>query len=865
MKQLISNYVFDASAGTITLPDFETIDLERLLLITNVTDGNVLFNFAEPTLGATVADNVITLALDTSAMSDTDKLAVRYDSTYGDPYYGKPDVVGNARSKFRDGFSSQDVSGTPKPEIWDFVNETAGGANHIVNYGGNAQGSSYLRISLDPFVDSSEVTLTSKETFQMPMRVGFGVSISQRIIGQECFVGLVGADAAGTGVDTLTPDTDKAITGATATIASNVATFTLTNHGFAGGDRVSIYGCAEHRLNVGPVTVTVIDKNTFTVPCTLTNATYSTVGGYVRHCDPLRYAKNGLGLVFENGTATNATFVSRRNGEKYRSANNTVATTTASQTNTSAHSDSFNAAGTQELFLAMDECSYRSFTSDSNGGISGSNKYSQGIPDEDNRYKLQIRARNLTGMTKPVAKITAIAKTASTTATVTTDVAHGLVTGDYVQVYGVADQTNFPALTGQTVVASAPTSTTFTVVIGTSSTTSSSGGVVFKNEGSVTAPGAFSQAVQSISRASNVLTAVGSGTWTTPLPGEFLQLHGMTGSAAAYDGAYKVLRVNGSSLELESTGADFGSITTGGAVFRRTDIRIHFTRVMDYTRHVVEVNGGRGTPADANNAVPVTIAASATVPASQSTGSTSNTWSAVGYSGFTATAIASAAITTTATTNDTNTPGAVSGSGNLANYGVYSNTFAIPVTAVSGTNPTLDVGIEESSDGGTNWIRVYDFPRITATGNYVSPRLRMTWGSRLRYVQTVSGTTPSFTRSIVRSQFTDSGTNLRQFFDRSIVLTTLNSVTPTYNVDSCDNLMLAINLGAATTPPVLTLEGSEDGTNWYQLGGATLTGVASATAVLYVSGVMPKFARARVSTIGATVTAGYVTIKATGR
>ena len=382
MKQLLDNYTFNKAARTITLNDFDVVDLKRLILIVDLTNNAVLFNLADPTRGATVSGNVITLTVDTTgpAFNNSDKLAIRYENKYGDPFYGKPEVIGNARSKFRDGFSSTDVSGVPKPEIWDFVNETAGGANHIVNYGGNAQGSSYLRISLDPFVDASEVVLTSKKTFEMPMRVGFGISMSQRIIGQECFIGLVGVDAAGTGVDTLTPDADKAITGATATISSNVATFTLTNHGFAGGDRVAIYGCAEHRLNVGPVTLTVIDKNTFTVPCTLGNASYSSVGGYVRHTDPFRYAKNGLGLVFENGTATNASFVSRRNGEKYRWANNTVATTTASQTNTSAHSDSFNAAGTQELFLAMDECSFRSYTSDANNGISGSNKYSQAWP-----------------------------------------------------------------------------------------------------------------------------------------------------------------------------------------------------------------------------------------------------------------------------------------------------------------------------------------------------------------------------------------------------------------------------------------------------------------------------------------------------
>ena len=97
--------------------------------------------------------------------------------------------------------------------------------------------------------------------------------------------------------------------------------------------------------------------------------------------------------------------------------------------------------------------------------------------------------------------------------------------------------------------------------------------------------------------------------------------------------------------------------------------------------------------------------------------------------------------------------------------------------------------------------------------------------------------------------------------DRTIVLTTLNSVTPTLFQAAANNVQLVINLGAATTPPALQLEGSEDGTNWYAMG-TPLTGVANNTVQLTVSGLSATYTRARVSTIGATVVAGYVSIKA---
>jgi hypothetical protein len=108
--------------------------------------------------------------------------------------------------------------------------------------------------------------------------------------------------------------------------------------------------------------------------------------------------------------------------------------------------------------------------------------------------------------------------------------------------------------------------------------------------------------------------------------------------------------------------------------------------------------------------------------------------------------VASAAITTT-TTTAAFTP--TQGKG-------YQ--ISIPVTAVSGTNPLLVIRIEESMDSGTNW-----FPRCTfrcaatenaastATGIYYSPYLKLK-GNRVRYVQTITGTSPSITRAINRFQ-----------------------------------------------------------------------------------------------------------------
>ena len=210
--------------------------------------------------------------------------------------------------------------------------------------------------------------------------------------------------------------------------------------------------------------------------------------------------------------------------------------------------------------------------------------------------------------------------------------------------------------------------------------------------------------------------------------------------------------------------------------------------------------------------------------------------------------VASAALTTT-TTTATLTP-------------TFGNSYQvnIPVTVVSGTSPTLDVQIQESADTGTNWYAVYDFPRITATGSYNSPPLPLT-GNRVRYVQTVSGTTPSFTRAINRLQASQSYPMYRQMIDRTIVLTTLSSTTASLFTQGCKNAQLVVNIGAATTTPAIQLQGSDDaGLTWYAVG-TPLTAVANSTVQLTVTNMTSQFMRAIVTTAGSAVTAGYVLVR----
>jgi hypothetical protein len=79
MKKLVSNYSFNATAKQITLSDYTSVDLESLLLITNVANNTIIYNFAGQGKGATISGNVLTLDFDTTTMSNSDSLQIFID------------------------------------------------------------------------------------------------------------------------------------------------------------------------------------------------------------------------------------------------------------------------------------------------------------------------------------------------------------------------------------------------------------------------------------------------------------------------------------------------------------------------------------------------------------------------------------------------------------------------------------------------------------------------------------------------------------------------------------------------------------------------------------------------------------------
>lgn len=76
-KKLVTSYIFDASAQTIVSNDFTS--LEKIQLITNVTDQIIIYNFADQAKGGSLTSTTLTLEYDTTSMADADKLQIFVD------------------------------------------------------------------------------------------------------------------------------------------------------------------------------------------------------------------------------------------------------------------------------------------------------------------------------------------------------------------------------------------------------------------------------------------------------------------------------------------------------------------------------------------------------------------------------------------------------------------------------------------------------------------------------------------------------------------------------------------------------------------------------------------------------------------
>jgi hypothetical protein len=523
-----------------------------------------------------------------------------------------------APTKFRDAFEAFDTTNR-----WNPAQIAAG---DIVQVDGNVAGASYLVISKDPLAEASETIIETLDRFLMPVRVAAGITASQRINGQEFSFELVSTDD-WPGVVPLAPASPVAI----ASIAQSGATLSVTTaapHGLKIGEKFSVAGVTDSRLNYPTLTVATTPSPTSLTATAGVQGALSAVTagpfamGSLIKADPLGYARNGASLVLEGVTATSESFYVRSEGGDAlpsgtiagNHATGFTVSSAATQLVAAAGAYAFAPAAVFEIMPQLEKVTFSASPIDSVAALSALFKRSQVVPNPARDYKLRFRAKNHRSFARPVGRIVSASKAGTATTTILFDQPHGLTTADQVVVFGIRDQTNFANLATPTAIASVPDASRITIAMGAAATATSFGGTVMRVNGGLFSP-PLSQVVQSVARSAGVVTAIGNAAWAGLQNGQYLNLHGVrdvvAGGDLGVDGAYRVREVTGTSLILEPigttpVGADFASINAGGAVLVRTDFRLHFVRVMEFTRLITESIGGFGR-GDQMDSAPVMV------------------------------------------------------------------------------------------------------------------------------------------------------------------------------------------------------------------------------------------------------------------
>lgn len=726
----------------------------------------------------------------------------------------------NITGKFRESFENF----TPGVN-WNLTT----GSGDIVQTDGNAVSASYLVISKDPLTPNTETILTYTGSFPMPIETAVGLSMSQRVLGQELSMEVISTETP----LTPTPNIDiSSISQTTTTLTVNTA----TDHGLVPGKRIGIFGCADSRLNY-PSLVVATTPNATRFTCTagpggtIPSGTLSGgAQGYVYFRSALGYAQNGISEIFENASTTQASVYSRSaagdalpSGTASGSHSITTSTTASTQAINSPYTYAFLPGSEYRLNLQADRAIVYDAAIDTTSMQSSRLLRSQVVPDPSKQYTLRFRMTNVDALTVPTAKIVSAVKSGSTTATITTDGPHGLTTSDYVVIYGIRDQTNFANQTSQVIVTGTPSSTTFTVAFGASATATSYGGMVARVQGANVPAGFQTQVGITVESSASQVTLTGSGTWAV-LTGDYVNLYGCrnnsTGADLGLDGAYKVVSLATNIMVLEPlTGTTLPSPVSsqncGGAVIKRTDARLAFVRIFEYVRERVEL------------LTQPTQAASAPVYVTGGTiGGNLTPISNNSFSLLTSTNLGAGATYTGSSLN-----AAASSTSNI----VYNTSINVAVQHTAGLVPgTLfyEVGSETSSTAPTTWYPAFVIP-IPSTSSWTCFTLPLsTRWYRLRFVN--GSTAQTSFRLTTMTQYNGAMSNALTFPDTiTYPLSTTNltggSTFTSATFDFGDTMSVYKTFSAqvftshASATDGFKIQVSRDGTNWRDAATATVT------------------------------------------
>lgn len=502
-------------------------------------------------------------------------------------------------------------------------------------------GQMLVELSIDPLTEDKESYLEYNGTVRPPFNLDVPFSISQRA--RNTYFQLEAIQKVDASLVSV-PEAPIAITSysqSTTVITIVLATPTTIQR----GEWFDVYGIDNSLCNISNANVATVSADRKTITCSYTDDTIVTSQtisavtnmGYFRKQALAIKEPNGSGIKFTKSVATVANLFSRamsgnvRNGSIYAADQALSISSTASVISNGANGQ-FEIKPTSSFEISVDKNSvgFLDYVVDSTASQSTVRLLQEmSVPEYYAGYTPRLRAVSPRSMSRPIAKIVSAVKTGTTTATITTDVPHGLTANkSVVDVYGMRDVTNFIGTTGLTV-ASTPTTTSFTVVIAGAVTATTYGGFVALKNNGIALTGLSPQAIQSISiDTDGILSVVGNTTWTALTVGEFVNIYGCradtTGADMGLDGAYELIDLSTTTLKLRAIKNPDGTNTKdgsgnnvtpallvtastncGGSVIMRTTGRIHDLRMEERSYDAVKIWGQGESRTDL--ALPITV------------------------------------------------------------------------------------------------------------------------------------------------------------------------------------------------------------------------------------------------------------------
>lgn len=256
-KRLIRAYDFDPVAGTITFRG--NYNLKAFLLVTNVTDNVIIYNFADPTKGGTSTyinqETTLTLDYDTSAMESKDELQIfiDIDSTIVEPIQAMTDPVERMRVANPQALIDTDFEYSLQPTKW----ETLQTQNNIPSV--------YQKSNEPAFTSDQIVSITAASVESTPTVASTTYDSSLETLFYDTAAVATGRGTDGTSVVTLAVNNNgSTITCVGQASAPGTSTTITLPTGLATGDVIFYYGAGDAGIPntpTGYTSVTTINSN----------------------------------------------------------------------------------------------------------------------------------------------------------------------------------------------------------------------------------------------------------------------------------------------------------------------------------------------------------------------------------------------------------------------------------------------------------------------------------------------------------------------------------------------------------------------------------------------------------------------------